>query len=70
MSTIKPHSVVVEEFAPLVETLEPLAPDERARVLLYCILKYAPDAFSHGELYLLMDQARAPKANGAAAPPG
>jgi hypothetical protein len=66
--TIKSPSMVIEEFVPIVEALEPLAPDERARVILYCILKYAPDAFSHTELFMLMDQARAPKQNGAAVP--
>jgi hypothetical protein len=48
----------IEEFLSLVESFEPLPPGERARILLYCILKYAPDAFSHGELFSLIEQAK------------
>lgn len=51
---------VIEEFAPMVEALEPLPPDERARVLLYCLLKYVPDEFSNGDLFGLLERARNP----------
>jgi len=50
----------IEEFAPLVEALEPLPDDERARVLLYCLLKYAPSEFSNGDLFGLIERARSP----------
>lgn len=48
----------VEELVPMVEALEPLPDDERARVLLYCLLKYAPSEFSNGDLFGLLDRAR------------
>jgi hypothetical protein len=51
----------LEEFAPLVEALEPLPDDERARVLLYCLLKYAPSEFSNGDLFGLLERARNPE---------
>lgn len=50
----------IEEFAPLIEALEPLPDDERARVLLYCLLKYAPSEFSNGDLFGLIDRGRSP----------
>lgn len=50
----------VEELVPLVEALEPLKPGERARVLLYCLLRYLPDAFSHSELFGLLERAKKP----------
>jgi hypothetical protein len=49
---------LIEEFQPLVESLEPLPDDERARVLLYCLLKYAPSEFSNGDLFGLIERAR------------
>jgi len=57
----------LEEFAPLVEALEPLPDDERARVLLYCLLKYAPSEFSNGDLFGLLERARNPAASKRAA---
>jgi hypothetical protein len=51
---------LIEEFQPLVESLEPLPDDERARVLLYCLLKYAPSEFSNGDLFGLIERARNP----------
>jgi len=54
---------LIEEFTPLVESLEPLPDDERARVLLYCLLKYAPSEFCTLDLHGLIARARNP-ANG------
>jgi len=58
-----PPRQTIEEFAPLVEALEPLPDDERARVLLYCLLKYVPGEFCNVDLYGLMERARG-KPNG------
>jgi hypothetical protein len=36
-----------EAMQRILKALRPLAPDERARVMLFAITKYAPDAFTN-----------------------